>query len=99
VHLRISSPPTIGPCRYGIDTPTHGELIANNKTVAQIETYTTADTLAYLSLEGLRRAVGGDGTFCSACFDNQYPIPLEEDETQRELFHIPDLEYSLGKPK
>jgi amidophosphoribosyltransferase len=99
VHLRISSPPTIGPCRYGIDTPTHNELIANNKSLREIEAYTTADSLAYLSLEGLKKAVCEDSSFCSACFDNEYPIALEEKETQKELFQIPDLEHLLGRPQ
>jgi amidophosphoribosyltransferase len=99
VHLRISSPPTIGPCRYGIDTPTYSELIANNKTLSEIENYTTADSLAYLSIEGLRKAVCADSTFCSACFDNDYPIPLEDEGAQKELFQVPNLEYSLGKPQ
>jgi amidophosphoribosyltransferase len=99
VHLRISSPPTISPCRYGIDTPTYDELIANNKTLSEIERYTTADSLAYLSLAGLRKAVDADSSFCSACFDDQYPIQLEEEGAQKELFQIPDLEFSLGKPQ
>ncbi len=86
VHLRISSPPTVGPCYYGIDTPTSSELIANNRTIRQIEEFTTADSLGYLSLEGLRKAVDADTHFCSACFDQQYPIPLQTDSVQRELF-------------
>jgi amidophosphoribosyltransferase len=86
VHLRISSPPTVGPCYYGIDTPTSSELIANNKTVSQIEEFTTADSLGYLSIEGLRRAVGAENHFCSACFDQQYPIPLPADSIQKPLF-------------
>jgi amidophosphoribosyltransferase len=90
VHLRISSPPTVGPCHYGIDTPTDSELIANNKTVEEIEQYTTADSLAYLSMEGLRKAVGADSNFCSACFDRNYPIPVykDSDSAQKELFAL-----------
>jgi amidophosphoribosyltransferase len=88
VHLRISSPPTIGPCHYGIDTPTESELIANRKTLQEIEEFTTADSLGYLSLEGLRKAVGADSTFCCACFDQSYPIPLEKTVEQRELFEL-----------
>jgi len=57
VHLRISSPPTVGPCRYGIDTPTREELIAANHTVAEIRDFVGADSLGYLSLEGLYGAV------------------------------------------
>ncbi|UCF36886.1 MAG: amidophosphoribosyltransferase [Acidobacteriota bacterium] len=90
VHLRISSPPTIGSCHYGIDTPTNSELIANNKSVEEIEEFTTADTLAYLSLDGLRKAVEADGNFCSACFDLTYPIPLQKEATQKRLFQIDD---------
>lgn len=88
VHLRISSPPTVGPCHYGIDTPTFSELIANNKTIKEIETYTTADSLAYLSLEGLRKAVEADSNFCSACFDLNYPISIQRDMSQGELFQL-----------
>ncbi len=88
VHLRISSPPTVGPCHYGIDTPTESELIANNKTLKEIEEFTTADSLGYLSLEGLRRAVGADSNFCAACFDRTYAIPIREKVVQKELFAI-----------
>ncbi|GAB4242594.1 MAG: amidophosphoribosyltransferase [Acidobacteriota bacterium] len=88
IHLRISSPPTIGPCYYGIDTPTYGELIANNKTLEQIREFTTADTLAYLSLEGLREAVHADSNFCTACFDRQYPIPVSLPARQQTLFDL-----------
>jgi amidophosphoribosyltransferase len=74
VHLRISSPPTIGPCYYGIDTPTRRELIANSHAVDEIRKYVTADSLAYLSLDGVRRIVPNSGDYCTACFDNRYPI-------------------------
>jgi len=86
VHFRISSPPTIAPCLYGIDTPTFEELIANNKTVEEIREFTTADSLAYLSLDGLLASVGAKGDFCSACFDKKYPIPLKSDVEQGRLF-------------
>jgi amidophosphoribosyltransferase len=80
VHLRISSPPTRWPCFYGIDTPNRRELIAASHTVEEISRYITSDTLAYLSTEGLRGAVGydpvtGEG-FCEACFSGEYPSPL-----------------------
>jgi amidophosphoribosyltransferase len=65
-------------------------LIANNKTVSQIEEFTTADSLGYLSIEGLRRAVDAETHFCSACFDQQYPIPLPEDSIQKALFEDGD---------
>jgi amidophosphoribosyltransferase len=63
-------------------------LIANNKTIKEIETYTTADSLAYLSLEGLRKAVDADSNFCSACFDLNYPISIQRDTSQGELFQL-----------
>jgi len=84
VHLRISSPPTQWPCYYGIDTPTRRELIASSHTVDEIARYITADSLAYLSLEGMIGAVsGGQGDqedrsrgYCHACFSGEYPIPF-----------------------
>ena len=75
VHMRISCPPTLSPCFYGIDTPTKGELIASSHTVEEICKYIEADSLAYLSLPGLMRAVNGKGNeFCTACYTGQYPI-------------------------
>lgn len=74
VHMKISSPPTIGPCFYGIDTPTRQELIASTHLIEEIRKYVTADSLAYLSLEGLKRIVPGSENFCTACFDCNYPI-------------------------
>jgi len=75
VHMRISCPPTMSPCFYGIDTPTKKELIASSHTVEEIAKYIEADSLAYLSLPGLIRAVGGKGSeFCTACYTGQYPI-------------------------
>jgi amidophosphoribosyltransferase len=75
VHMRISCPPTLSPCFYGIDTPTKKELIASSHTVEEICKYIEADSLGYLSLPGLMRAVGGKGNeFCTACYTSQYPI-------------------------
>lgn len=74
VHLKISSPPTIGPCFYGIDTPTRQELIASTHLIEEIRKYITADSLAYLSLQGLKKIVPDPQNYCTACFDNQYPI-------------------------
>ncbi|MBI5639787.1 MAG: amidophosphoribosyltransferase [Nitrospirae bacterium] len=74
VHLRISSPPTIMPCFYGIDTPTRQELIASSHDVEEIRKYVTADTLAYLNIAGLLDIVPGSQNYCTACFDNNYPI-------------------------
>jgi len=75
VHMRISCPPTISPCFYGVDTPSKKQLIAANKTIEEIRAYIGADSLAYLSLEGLKKACG-DGertTYCSACYTGRYP--------------------------
>jgi amidophosphoribosyltransferase len=77
VHVRISCPPTVSPCFYGVDTPTKRELIAANQTIEEIRQFIGADTLAYLSLENLARAVGGeDGRFCNACYTGSYPTEL-----------------------
>jgi len=75
VHLRISCPPTISPCYYGVDTPRKSELIAANNTVEEIRRFIEADSLAYLSLDGLRNACdGGEGNrFCVACYTGEYP--------------------------
>lgn len=73
VHIRISSPPTTDPCYYGIDTPEKGQLIGAHKSVDQIKQYVAADSLAYLSIEGLYRAVkSAEGSFCDACFTGKY---------------------------
>ena len=75
VHLRISCPPTVSPCFYGVDTPSKKDLIGANKTVEEIRQFIEADSLAYLSLDGLREAVdGGEGNgFCVACYTGAYP--------------------------
>ena len=75
VHLRISCPPTISPCFYGVDTPSKRELIAANKSVEEIRQFIGADSLAYLSIEGLKKACadGEKTTYCSACYTGVYP--------------------------
>jgi amidophosphoribosyltransferase len=79
VHLRISSPPTSWPCYYGIDTPTRQELIASSHTVEEIKDYVTADTLGYLSLEGVYEAVGDSRSgYCDACFSGEYLIQFSK---------------------
>jgi len=83
VHMRISCPPTISPCFYGVDTPSKKQLIAANKSVEEIREYIGADSLAYLSLKGLKQACGeGETTsYCSACYTGKYPtniIDVEE---------------------
>ena len=97
VHLRISSPPTQWPCFYGIDTPTRSELIAATHTVEEIGKYVTADSIGYLSLEGLvssvrsveRRATGGEGpaasSYCHACFSGDYAIPFAPSAPGKQL--------------
>lgn len=87
VHLRISSPPVVSPCYYGIDTPTRMELIAASHTPDEIARYLTADSLAYLSREGLMAAVraGSGGTFCDACFTGAYPISFAPPPDRRQL--------------
>jgi amidophosphoribosyltransferase len=86
VHMRISSPPTIGPCYYGVDTPTRSELIATGHSVDAIREFITADSLAFLSEEGLYPFAGGanDG-FCDACFTGRYPVPVADDAKARQL--------------
>ena len=88
VHLRISCPPTIGPCYYGIDTPRREELIASRKSVEQIRRFVGADSLGYLSLSGMMGAIGGDtDQYCTACWTDQHPVPLPvEVEGQLKLF-------------
>jgi amidophosphoribosyltransferase len=88
VHLRISSPPTVGPCYYGIDTPTRDELIAATHSVEDIRTWVGADSLAYLSQDGLLAAVGDAGgqRHCTACFSNRYPVAVSQVDPQLALF-------------
>jgi amidophosphoribosyltransferase len=79
VHLRISCPPTVSPCFYGVDTPNKSELIAANSTIEEIRRFIEADSLAYLSMEGLQRSVGDDieskhrSEYCYACYTGNYP--------------------------
>jgi len=82
VHLRISCPPTISPCYYGVDTPLKEHLIAANKSVEEIRQYIGADSLSYLSLEGLRKAVGDSDarTYCTACYTGKYPTNIVDVE-------------------
>jgi amidophosphoribosyltransferase len=88
VHLRISCPPTIGPCYYGIDTPRRDELIAGSKSVEQIRKFVGADSLAYLSLDGMMKAIGGEkNEYCTACWTDEHPVPLPRaEEEQLRLF-------------
>lgn len=78
VHFRIASPPTTGSCYYGVDTPSRSQLIASHKSVEEIREFIGADSLAYLSEEGLMRAVKAspEKKYCAACFDGKYPTDL-----------------------
>ena len=81
VHMRIACPPTISPCFYGVDTPSRSELIAATQSLDQIRDFIEADTLAYLSLEGLLRAVRPDSqSYCTSCYTGKYPVALPRDE-------------------
>ena len=91
VHLRISCPPTMSPCFYGVDTPRQSELIAANHSLAEIRQYVEADSLAYLSLDALRRAVADDqGQYCYACYTGKYPT---------DLVHIEELVAAKGRQR
>jgi amidophosphoribosyltransferase len=84
VHMRISCPPTISPCYYGVDTPTREELIASMNTPAEVCKYLGADSLGYLSLTGLRQAVNDtEGNFCTSCYTGNYPTDLVQLEVAR----------------
>ena len=87
VHMRISCPPTVSPCYYGIDTPRRSELIAATHTVDEIEKYLQADSLSYLSLEGLLKAVRqGANRYCTSCYTAEYPVAFpQDDESYQQL--------------
>ncbi len=79
IHTRITCPPIMWPCFYGIDMSTRQELVAADLSVAQIRSYVGADSLGYLSLDGMVAATGGrKDAFCRACFDGEYPIPIPD---------------------
>jgi amidophosphoribosyltransferase len=81
VHVRISCPPTISPCFYGVDTPQRSELIGATHTLDEITTFLDADTVAYLSLEGLLSAVGNErSSYCSSCYTGRYPVAIPQDQ-------------------
>jgi amidophosphoribosyltransferase len=81
VHMRISCPPTISPCFYGVDTPRRSELIAATHTLEEIQRYIGADSIGYLSLEGLLSAVGTRrSSYCTSCYTGQYPVAFPRNE-------------------
>ncbi|MCE9499132.1 MAG: amidophosphoribosyltransferase, partial [Leptospira sp.] len=90
IHMRVSAPPTISPCYYGIDIPTHAELIASSHTIEEIRKYLRVDSLAYLKLDSMHQAVEGHkgGGFCDACFTEKYPIEFHSrhEGNQKSLF-------------
>jgi amidophosphoribosyltransferase len=81
VHVRISCPPTISPCYYGVDTPSQRELIAANNSIEEIRSYIEADSVAYLSLDSLRDSIKDrEGHFCYACYTGHYPTVVQIDD-------------------
>ena len=79
MHFRVASPPITGPCYYGIDTPTREELIAANEDLESIRRHLEVDTLGYLSIAGMHRAVGSDpDRYCDACFSGRYPTAVPD---------------------
>jgi amidophosphoribosyltransferase len=81
VHMRICCPPTISPCFYGVDTPQRSELIAATHSLEEIRKYLSADSVAYLSLDGLKGAVrGGQSKYCTSCYTGVYPVAFPRDE-------------------
>ena len=86
VHMRISSPPTTGPCYYGIDTPSRKELIASTNHPQEIRKFIDADSLAYLSREGMYAFLNGQSTgFCDACFSGNYPLHFDDEGKAKQL--------------
>jgi len=96
VHMRVSCPPTISPCFYGVDTPSKKQLIGANKTVDEIREFIGADSLAYLSFEGLKQACGeGEKTtYCTACYTGKYPTRLidVEEIAPAEVFKVSEFQ-------
>jgi amidophosphoribosyltransferase len=96
VHMRISSPPMCFSCHYGVDTPTREELIASSLNVEEINKYITSDTLGYLSLEGVMKAVEsyktleGKESFCDACFTGNYPVEITDSKVSLKQLHLFD---------
>ena len=101
VHVRISSPPTRWPCHYGIDTPRREELIAASKSVREIQDFIEADSLAYISLDGMLGCVGAPAkTYCHACWMGEYRVPIHPPRSgQQELFAIVTEEPELARPE
>ena len=78
IHLRVCAPPIKHPCQLGVDMASYDELIAANKTIQEIRNFVGADSLGYLSVEGLLESVGGNGTnHCLGCFTGNHPVPVQ----------------------
>lgn len=99
IHLRISSPPITSPCFYGIDTPRRSELIGATHTVEEIGTYLRVDSIGYISQAGMLSCVTEASGYCTACFDQKYPVALTDQPTDRytrsdalALDHSPSVE-------
>jgi amidophosphoribosyltransferase len=100
VHFRVSAPPTIGPCYYGVDTPTYEELVANTKSPAELREFVLADSLAYLSETGLYSFLGGRAEgFCDACFTGRYPVAVDAhcERRQMKLFQASEMARGNGR--
>lgn len=82
IHLRISCPPIVSPCFYGIDFPSKKELIAANKTVKEIADFVKVDSLEYLSLEGMLSVMKNSQDFCHACFTGNYPVSIPKNKSK-----------------
>jgi amidophosphoribosyltransferase len=83
VHVRVASPPNKFPCFYGIDTPTRKELIASSHTIEETCKYIRADSLGYLSIEGMLKSMKSPEDFCTACFDGSYPVEFSGQSTSQ----------------
>ena len=97
VHMRIASPPTVHSCFYGVDTPDREKLLASRMDVAAMAAHLAVDSLAFISIDGLYRAMGAPGRdpaapgFCDACFTGDYPIPLSDREAGADPLQLPLL--------
>ncbi len=85
IHMRISCPPIVSPCFYGIDFPSRGELIAHNKSVQEIADFIKVDSLGFLSLEGMLGVMKKPGAYCSACFTGKYPVEIPKNTDKLRL--------------
>jgi amidophosphoribosyltransferase len=90
VHMRISAPPIRNPCHYGIDMSTREEMIAHDRTEDEIAAELGADSLAYLSLDGVYEAIRGTrSTHCDACFSGEYPLANTGEAQAKDAFELP----------